>query len=483
MLGPDRAEQFAAHGRAARDGPATGGASSTSTRPRPAAASPSCCRRCSRLRRRRRRRRPLGRHRRRRRFFEITKRIHNHLYGTAGDGGPLGADGAPRLRGRRSRRNVDARCDARAPRRRRAPARPADGRAGAARSRGTGARVVWRCHVGIDDAERALGARRGTSSVRTSTDVDALRRSRARQFAPPWVPRDRLAVIPPSIDPFSAKNEPIEPTTSSASLAARRARSPATATEPPASFTRRDGTPGRITRRVDLLGTGPPPPPTVPIVLQASRWDAMKDMPGVMIGFAEHVAAHADAHLVLAGPESSGVADDPEAGDVLARVPARVAAAARRDPRSRVHLACVPMTDADEAADDRQRAAAPRHRRRAEEPRRGLRPDGHGGDVEGAAGRRRARSAASSTRSSTARPGCSSMPHDLDAVRARGVARCSPTPRGAMRMGAAGRERVRTSSSATAISSNGRSCRRSPELGCRARRTTDQRSSRGSLLD
>src|SRR3954452_12398228 len=24
------------------------------------------------------------------RFFEITKRIHNHLYGTAGDGGPLG---------------------------------------------------------------------------------------------------------------------------------------------------------------------------------------------------------------------------------------------------------------------------------------------------------------------------------------------------------------------------------------------------------
>jgi trehalose synthase len=24
------------------------------------------------------------------RFFEITKRIHNHLYGTAGDAGPLG---------------------------------------------------------------------------------------------------------------------------------------------------------------------------------------------------------------------------------------------------------------------------------------------------------------------------------------------------------------------------------------------------------
>ena len=26
------------------------------------------------------------------RFFTITKRLHNHLYGTAGDGGPLGED-------------------------------------------------------------------------------------------------------------------------------------------------------------------------------------------------------------------------------------------------------------------------------------------------------------------------------------------------------------------------------------------------------
>ena len=25
-------------------------------------------------------------------FFEITKRIHNHLYGTPGDGGPLGPE-------------------------------------------------------------------------------------------------------------------------------------------------------------------------------------------------------------------------------------------------------------------------------------------------------------------------------------------------------------------------------------------------------
>ena len=51
---------------------------------------------------------------------------------------------------------------------------------------------------------------------------------------------------------------------------------------------------------------------------------------------------------MLAGPEASGVADDPEADDVLADCLA-VEALAGRDPR-RIHLACVPMTDGDEAA-------------------------------------------------------------------------------------------------------------------------------------
>ena len=75
----------------------------------------------------------------------------------------------------------------------------------------------------------------------------------------------------------------------------------------------------------------------------------MKDMQGVMLGFAELIAPDTDAHLVLAGPETTGVADDPEADSVLRacrddwdRLPEAV--------RRRVHLACVPMTDGDEAA-------------------------------------------------------------------------------------------------------------------------------------
>ena len=82
-----------------------------------------------------------------------------------------------------------------------------------------------------------------------------------------------------------------------------------------------------------------------------SRWDRLKDMAGVMEGFVRAVAGNdlAGAHLVLAGPEVSGVSDDPEGAEVLAecldqwqRLPQTV--------RGRVHLASIPMDDADENA-------------------------------------------------------------------------------------------------------------------------------------
>jgi trehalose synthase len=114
-------------------------------------------------------------------------------------------------------------------------------------------------------------------------------------------------------------------------------------------FTRRDGSPGRINRRVDVLQTGPPAPLDAQLVVQVSRWDRMKDMPGVMSGFAHHVDSSLGAHLLLCGPAVTGVADDPEAAEVLNEC----IAAWRQLPhatRSRIHLACTPMTDPDEAA-------------------------------------------------------------------------------------------------------------------------------------
>ena len=277
-------------------------------------------------------------------FFEITKRIHNHLYGTAGDGGPLGA------RERDCYEETISRNVARV----RAVARPGDlvllhdpqTLGLAPQLANAGVRIVWRCHVGIDAQNEH--SERAWEFLRPYLDgLDAYVFSRA-QFAPPLIPPERLAVISPSIDPFSAKNDAIEAALIDP-LLAHVGLLAGDGPDPEVPFVRRDGTRGRVTRRVDLLGTGPPPAASVPIVLQASRWDAMKDMRGVMLGFADAIAARTDASLVLAGPECSGVADDPEAVDVL-RDCCDAWQGLPEPIRRRVHLVCIPMTDPDAAA-------------------------------------------------------------------------------------------------------------------------------------
>jgi trehalose synthase len=72
-------------------------------------------------------------------------------------------------------------------------------------------------------------------------------------------------------------------------------------------------------------------------------------MQGVMDGFAEHVDPSLGAHLLLAGPAVTGVADDPEAAEVLEECTERWRALPHAA-RGRIHLACTPMADPDEAA-------------------------------------------------------------------------------------------------------------------------------------
>jgi trehalose synthase len=98
-----------------------------------------------------------------------------------------------------------------------------------------------------------------------------------------------------------------------------------------------------------VISSGPPPSYDDPLVVQVSRWDRLKDPMGVMVGFAEHVAVSTDAHLVLAGPNVRGIADDPEGEEVLDEVEHHW----RELPgpaRGRVHLACLPMDDIEENA-------------------------------------------------------------------------------------------------------------------------------------
>lgn len=277
-------------------------------------------------------------------FFTVTKRIHHGLYGNPGDGGPLGPAERERYEAVQ-RRNAHELA---------AVLRPGDivivhdpqpaGLVEAAQR--VGAITVWRCHVGYDGANE--WTRRAWDFLAPYLDAaDAFVVSRST-FAPPWAAGHRVHVIPPSIDPFSAKNAVLTSQAVEHALAYVGVVSgPNGRTHVP--FVRRDGSPGRITRRVDVVRTGPAPALDAPMVVQVSRWDRMKDMAGVMLAFAEHVDRALGAHLLLVGPAVTGVADDAEAADVLRecmdlwhRLP--------HEARARITLACTPMRDYAEQA-------------------------------------------------------------------------------------------------------------------------------------
>jgi trehalose synthase len=111
-------------------------------------------------------------------------------------------------------------------------------------------------------------------------------------------------------------------------------------------FRNLDGSPGRVVGRTEMI-QDEPIPPGVPIVLQVSRWDPLKDPLGVLQGFIRHVPDRLGAHLVLAGPVATSVSDDPESQQVLQQV-RRAAAALPAGARARLHLACLPMDDLQE---------------------------------------------------------------------------------------------------------------------------------------
>jgi trehalose synthase len=261
-------------------------------------------------------------------FFEITKRIHNGLYGAAGDGGELGE---------REREHYE-RVTAENVTLLRGEVRPGDivivhdpqpaGLVGPLEA--LGASVIWRCHVGFDGTNEWTD--RAWAFLRPYVEgARAFVFTRAA-FAPTWVDRVRLRVIPPSIDPFAPKNQELRPGEGFALLSGAGILS--------ADGKRPDP---RVRHRAEVFGEGGPLAARVPLVVQVSRWDRLKDMEGVLAGFVRHVHAP-DAHLVLAGPEVDGVGDDPEGGEVWRETLAAWRALEPRD-RARTHLVSIPMAD------------------------------------------------------------------------------------------------------------------------------------------
>jgi trehalose synthase len=277
-------------------------------------------------------------------FFQITKRLHNFLHGDPGDGGRLGPQEQQQYRGTMDRNAVELA----------ALLQPQDvvilhdpqtaGLIGSAKT--TGATVVWRAHVGAEQVNEYV--EQGWRFLEPLVGgADAYVFSR-HAYVPTALQGEHTAIIPPSIDPLSPKNQDLaEPSIRAILKHVGLVVGNTTAAEP--AFRRFDGSPGRVDRRCDVQSTGPPPTFKTPLVVQVSRWDRLKDPVGVMQGFAEHVAAKSEAHLILAGPTVHSVADDPEGQEVLVECQ-RVWRELPEFERSRVHLACVPMADIEENA-------------------------------------------------------------------------------------------------------------------------------------
>jgi trehalose synthase len=278
-------------------------------------------------------------------YFAVTKRVHNRIYGVPGDGGDLRdverktyeetlAGQAEELLSVVRRGDVvvlhDPQTLGLAPVLRRARAS-----------------VVWRCHIGADapNDNTELGWQFLAPYL---DDVDQIVVSRDT-FAPPDYPAEQVHVIPPSIDPLAVKNAPLLEAEIDDLLAFTGLLQGPAGAGGSATFHRRDGSPARVDRQADMLQLGPPPPADAPLVVQVSRWDRLKDMPGVITAFAEHIDGATDAHLVLAGPNVSGVSDDPEGAGVYEEC-AELWRTLPHAERRRVHLACLPTNDTDENA-------------------------------------------------------------------------------------------------------------------------------------
>lgn len=277
-------------------------------------------------------------------FFDITKRIHNRIYGFPGDDGSLGE----------GERQYYERTHAAIGRQLSQFTRPDDivmihdpqplGLIPALRE--SGLRVIWRCHVGTDQPNEYT--KEAWEFVRPYLeDLDGYVFHRAC-FAPQWLDPNRVWVIPPSIGPLSAKNRHIDPADARLIVSQCGLRQGESGGDP-ISFIGRDGKRRWVGRHADILQSGPPIPADVPFVVQVSRWDPMKDMAGVMTAFADCLSELSDAHLALIGPAVSGTADDPTGALVLLDC----MSAWRKLPyqaRARIHLACLPMADLEENA-------------------------------------------------------------------------------------------------------------------------------------
>ena len=279
-------------------------------------------------------------------FFQLTKRLHHLLHGSPGDGGPLGEAERP-IYEKPLEENARAFVQLVRPRDVVLLHDPQTAGMIPALVK-VGARVLWRCHIGADrpNAETARGWAFLAPYLGPAHHYVFSRAA----YIPDGLDRARTTVIVPTINPFSAKNERMPDEDARAILVHI-----GVIEGPPGPgrrmFCRDDGTPARVEHCADLVRMGRSPTADVPLVVQVSRWDRLKDPLGVMRGFSRLLepTAPREAQLLLVGPNVRAVADDPEGSGVFEEVICAWRALPHVQ-RGSICLVNLPMTDVEENA-------------------------------------------------------------------------------------------------------------------------------------
>jgi trehalose synthase len=231
-------------------------------------------------------------------FFKITKRLHNRLHGAVGDTGGLERseadhyatvmdENAAALANRVNAGDVVVLHDPQTV----GLAEPLAKR---------GARVVWRCHIGTE--RRNAYTEEGWRFIEGYLRFCCTLVFSHVGFVPRFLAGADVAVIAPSIDPYTAKNRRLD----SAQIQKLLVR---------VGLFDDDSASGGSVGAV--LGGAGPISTDDRVVVQVSRWDHLKDMQGVLEAFAGMTMGQDDLRLALVGPAVSAVSDDPEGAKVL----------------------------------------------------------------------------------------------------------------------------------------------------------------------
>ncbi len=272
-------------------------------------------------------------------FRTVSRRIYYRLYGSEGDGGPLSdeergvielvaAEHAGLLSGRVREGDIVFLHDL-------------PGLVGPMKE--LGARVIWRSHLGVEEPNR--WAREAWEFLwPLVAEADACVFSRP-EYAWEMIPPDRVAVLMPTVDPFSPKNEEISPEVVLAIV--DQIGLSESGIEAAPVFARPDGTPYRLSATAEIDQAGPLPA-QAPLALQVSGWERLKAQRGLLELFADELR-DSTAHLVIAGPMVGAMLEGAEESEVLDEL--RAAREGLPAPtKARVHLVQLPVDDLDENA-------------------------------------------------------------------------------------------------------------------------------------